>query len=674
MKVKRTLSFRVAAPWLAAVMALVMSLAFAMPVAAQVNTFRDVPATHFAFQAISWVSDPSNGALMVGDIANNFHPGRPVDKFEAAIAFAMAAGYRHASHLVTPSERAMFDRSFDMWRPFLDSMAAQFARWSRTADREIAYLLYRGILTVTDVEHFITRTGNVEQVNPLTRQEAIAWMVRLMGRQAHAQAVVLPFAVPFQDDALIHPAFARYVYYAKQAGIVGGAGGGNFNPTHAFTRAEMAVLFYTIMSDLPAPEPPQAPQLVGQASTVIGVIEMVYRDTALYISSPLGPQRFNIAPGAVIMVDNVQRTPAFLHTGMQVTALVDGQRAIVSLVTRTGPAIPGNPSTGQPQPTPVPTPTPGLTSGVRLYAGEGVVLGITLSPPTIAIQTRRVSLFGHVTEEERTLSLAPGAVITRGTQAVTLATVQVGDIASFWYNGNIIHEFNMMERERAINGVLVERRPADTLGGQSFILETAAGVRYELRATPQTAITRGHNRGLNLQHLRIGDNITAHMELGNLVALHAEGLPSVANGVLREIRITQHFSQVTLAEANGDYRVFTLLPDIFDIHALRIGMELRLLLDSHEVMDMQIMSQNLVGPVTIMGRIQSLRQAPGGTPGMIMTIDGHNQTHNILVNAQTLMRNSDQPFNIHSLWVNMDVLVELTGPHSTVARSIMVLP
>ncbi|MCL2456185.1 MAG: hypothetical protein FWD19_01395, partial [Defluviitaleaceae bacterium] len=59
-------------------------LFFSFPVAnfAQTATFRDVPVTHFAFEAINWVSDPENGAFMVGDASNNFNPARHLSKFE----------------------------------------------------------------------------------------------------------------------------------------------------------------------------------------------------------------------------------------------------------------------------------------------------------------------------------------------------------------------------------------------------------------------------------------------------------------------------------------------------------------------------------------------------------------------------------------------------------------
>ncbi|MCL2047520.1 MAG: S-layer homology domain-containing protein, partial [Defluviitaleaceae bacterium] len=94
-----------------------------LPLLAQSPTFRDVPISHFAFEAVNWVSNPENGAFMVGDAANNFNPTRNLNKFEAAQIYAMAAGYRHSAATLSPAEQDILTRSFETWRPLLDDLA-----------------------------------------------------------------------------------------------------------------------------------------------------------------------------------------------------------------------------------------------------------------------------------------------------------------------------------------------------------------------------------------------------------------------------------------------------------------------------------------------------------------------------------------------------------------------
>ncbi|MCL1846298.1 MAG: S-layer homology domain-containing protein [Defluviitaleaceae bacterium] len=301
---------------------------FATPVFAQTQTFRDVSTAHFAFDAINWVSDPENGSFMVGDAGNNFHPGRHINKFEAAQIYAVAAGFRHVAHGLPENEREIFARSFEIWLPFLDEMAEEYSSWSRVVDREIAFLLYREILTTDDVRGFVTRVGTSEQRPFLTRQQAVAWIVRLVGEGEAAQEFALPPTVPFRDDAQISHAYRRYIYHARDLGIIQGAGG-YVNPVAHFTRAEMAVVFHNVLAE-------EAPEIIdtGVTTAVSGAISSVHMDSHVGIESDDAAEVFPVAQNAVITIDNVQRSVVFLREGMAAAALVDGQGRIVSLSAR----------------------------------------------------------------------------------------------------------------------------------------------------------------------------------------------------------------------------------------------------------------------------------------------------------------------------------------------------
>ncbi|MCL1878417.1 MAG: S-layer homology domain-containing protein [Defluviitaleaceae bacterium] len=303
----------------------VLLISHAVPALAQTQTFRDVPASHFAFDAINWVSDPENGSFMVGDAGNNFHPGRRINKFEAAQIYAVAAGFRHVTHGLPESDRALFARSFETWLPFLDEMAAEYSSWSRTVDREIAFLLYREIITTDDVRGFVTRVDTTEQRPYITRQQAVAWIVRLVDESEAAQEFSLPPPEPFRDDAQISHAFRRYVYHARDLGIIQGAGG-YMNPVAHFTRAEMAVVFNNALAE----EEPEAAD-IGVTTTVSGTITSVHLDSRVGIESAIGTEIFPVAQNAVVTIDNTQRPVPFLREGMTVAALVDARGYIVSL-------------------------------------------------------------------------------------------------------------------------------------------------------------------------------------------------------------------------------------------------------------------------------------------------------------------------------------------------------
>jgi hypothetical protein len=630
---------------------MVMTLACAFPVSANTTRFRDVPANHFAFEAINWISHPNNGGIMVGDAAGDFHPNQTLNKFEAARVYAMAAGYRPASHTVEAELRAEINRSFDMWRPFLESLAAQHPQWSRIADREIAFLLYRNVLTTADVEKFIgTR---------LTNQEAAAWMVRLMGRQAHAAAIVIPFNNPFNDDALIAQEYIRYVYYARQAGYIAGGSGNMFNPTNEFTRAQLAVLFFNVLGDGAAAPPPGSTTPV---SSVSGIVEMVYQNTQVFISSPLGPQRYHIAQNATINVNNVHRpTAAFIQVGMTITAVLNAQGEIISLVART---VTENNQQQNPQTTPQPPAT--------LAEGEGFVVSTMANPATITIRNQWVRINGQIVNDERTFSIAPNAVITRGGVPVPFLDAQPNDIAFFRFNGTVIHVLELEDRERELEGTLLERRQIDLQGNQVIVIEVPTGELYELRVTAATTISRGNRLNVTLQDLRIGDAVTATLETGVLTNLRATGYQSIVSGRLTEILITQQFSRITVSKEAGGYQVYTIMPGVFDVYSLRIGMDLRIFLDSREVMDIQVVAQNAQQTMAVLGYVQAIRT---GQQLVVISADGQQQrSHTIIVDANTINTATGQRLDFNQLRVNMNVYIVMVGPQSNVARTVTILP
>ena len=309
-----------------------------LPVLARGTSFRDVPASHFAYDAINWVSDPENGAIMVGNARNNFRPSAASTKFEAAQIFAIAAGFRPINSGVSTAQRDEFNRAFETWRVYIESMNSVFTRWDTRVDREISFLLYRSILTPADVLRFMSNSGQNEQPAYLTRQEGLTWLVRLMGRGAHAQALQIPHHTPFRDDDQIDPALKRYVYYAKEAGIATGSGG-YLNPLEHYTRAELASLLYSVLSvetNDDSPLPPQNPGL----NTISGTISDIIRDTHIEIDSGTGREAFAVADNATIMIEGRSRPIQALEEDMFVSALLNQDRQIISLVVTPPPPEP----------------------------------------------------------------------------------------------------------------------------------------------------------------------------------------------------------------------------------------------------------------------------------------------------------------------------------------------
>ncbi|MDR1665136.1 MAG: S-layer homology domain-containing protein [Clostridiales bacterium] len=652
---------------LALLVAMVLPAVF--PAAVYAATYRDVPPTHYAFAAVDWVSNPVNGSIMVGDAANNFNPTKVLDKFEAAKIYAMAAGFKYSTATIAAAEQEIFDRSYESNRAFLDSMAGQYVRWNKTADREIAYLLYQGILTTSDVTRFITKSNNVETINNLTKQEAIVYVVRLDKKQSVADAITVPYHSPFKDDAQINADYKKYVYYAKEAGIATGSDG-YFNPARNITRAEMAQTFYSMLSNRPGSSTYSPGAVSTNGSAIYGTIDSVYMDTHVYIASTSDnvPRIYKFAPNAVILVDNVQRAPAFLVRGMYATALVNTSGEIINLVAQTNAPV-------------TPTPAPNGVLPSNLLENEGYVTAVSpLSGGIVTIKTQRVRLTGEIVTDENAYAVVANCVIKRGENVVTFNDIKVNDIIFFQYNGNTIYNIELQEKNRTIFGTLSEKKFVDLTSTPVLVIEDDKRVKYELRVSSSTIINRNGSRNLTWDELKIGDAIEADCEYDTLVAVYATGERTTVNSaVLEEIHITQNTQQIAVRRSDRSLTVHTVTPDTYDVHDLRIGMELRLYMDSQEVYDILVLSgetannnsnQPQTNILTVYGKILSINNSYSF---VVSDFDRNNAQYTVYLSANTINVDTNRQINLEVLKPGANVYITFTANDSFEAKMIKVL-
>lgn len=274
-------------------------------------------------------------------------------------------------------------------------------------------------------------------------------------------------------------------------------------------------------------------------------------------------------------------------------------------------------------------------------------------------------------DEERTFTFAPNASITRGGIQTRFDDIQVGDIAFFGFSGTVIQNIKIMERERTLLGILMEVRLPETLGASPIlILQETDGPTYKLRVLSATEFSRGYVSFLGWDDLRIGDAITAEVEFDRLIRVHAVGAQSTVYGRLNEIRITERNTEITLALEDGTNSSFFVRPGGFGVYTLRIGMQLRIRLDSREVINIQVQSRGHA--TSILGFIQSIQ--PDGTMVIVEGQGTDARTHNITANNNTTITRGGATLNFNDFRANMNVYINLTAPGANTARSVTVLP
>jgi len=570
---------------LTVVLTIIFSMAFATTVSA--NTFSDVPSNHAALEAIRWVSSPANGSYMVGDASNNFNPDRVMDSFEAAIILAMAAGFRHSPVGLTPADQAAFDQAYENHSQTLADMAAQYSSWRRVANREIAFLLELEILTPEDLTRFMAiGSGGVQSVAPLTREAAIAFVLRLADKQEQANAVVLPAASPFSDDSEISSKYRRYAYLARELGLIT-ASASYFYPSQSVTRAAFAQMCHNLRIAAPGTpgSTPAANTNSPFARTFHGTIASLQGNT-INITTNGETDSYTFSPNPIIVIDNARREVSDLAPGMLVAVGLNPNQQIISLLARTS-------STPTPMATPTPTPTPTPTA-----------------PPA---------------------------------------------------QQNVPH---------TIQGHLASRH----LEGQTPVLtiETEGGNLHKFLIQEDTYITR-NGEPQEWTDLRIGDTLSAQIQSGRLANIQAQGQRATVQGILEEIHIIENLvDTITILRANGTSASFVLPPDTHDIYDLRLGMELRLNLESREIYELFILNDpddpEPDSTASFIGQVQSIRH---GHTIVVVREDGERQTIRII--SSTINTATGRAVNFNNIRNHMRLYFIMDSDSDT-AQSITILP
>jgi len=608
------------------------------------NTFRDVPANHFAHEAITWVSSPANGSFMVGDAGNNFNPARVMDVFEAAVVMAMAAGFKYSPASITPADQALFDLAYANHGALLRELSEQNPRWRSANNREIAFLLERELLSPADLDYFMVQgTGGVEVVASLSKEMATAFVIRLSGNY---DSTAEPPTAPFRDEADINPLYSAYAYLGYFMGIVGSYDG-HFAPLRHVTRAEFAQMLHHLQivapgapgmttptptptpastnpaanpASSPAPTNSPAPSPQPTASpfshTVHGIVAGVIPNTHIYITANDETHRHAFSTNPHIVIDNVQSTVTDIWAGMEVVAGFDHTNHIISMVARVVPldniessptptATPLPTATPEPAATPVPTPiptTPPAQVIQYLEGAEGIVTGMSPEigvPTLITIRTARVDMHtGAVLLEEYLYFVTPDTRFIVDGEFVLPTTIQVGDVIFFEQSNSVLYNV--------------------------YILEPPA-----------------------------------------------TGVLSTVEGVLEAIFIDQDVSSLILQLPNNQGRYLYVLPeDVYSAYNLRRGMELRLYLDGREIYGLtQIGGTPAVteGGASFVAYVRALRQ------GHTMVVESsQGSRYTLRVDGNTINTATNNVLNFRDLRTNMKLYIVIS-PEGSV-RSVTILP
>ncbi|MDR2183976.1 MAG: S-layer homology domain-containing protein [Clostridiales bacterium] len=550
--------------------------------------FRDVgPNQAWARDAINAVSA---AGIMTADLQGNFNPANPVSKFDTVRILARMSGFN--PDMLSPQQAAYHNAVFEARRGTIEAVSGRFDSWNNATDREIAFLLYSGVLIPSDLQNFIVMHEGQERLRALTREEAAVFMVRFMGR---TQEALRNIGVPaFRDDNLIAPGARPHVYFLRHLGIMVGDGTGNVNPRDMATRATMAILVYDVLNEMQSPvighAPPETP--AAAVETITGTIANTYPSFRSILTTSQNAAHnnriFPIAQAAIITIGGLNASFGDLSRDMNFTATLNGGEIVainvIAAANRQDAPQPAQPEETQP--------------AAERQILDGTVAAVNIAANTISIETRMLNPRGEVITNVREYTVAADAAITRGGAPANLAGIAVGDLVVAAVYGNQARKLTLEERMRQISGTLAEKNFAANSLFPLLVVQDENGRNHSFETTADSVIYRFGMGNIPPRSLRIGDTIDVTAEFGRVTQASAAGAASFVDVYIRDIFISyREQSHVVVSERlyGTPDSLHLIIDGAIDVYALTVGSRVRLWLDSQEVSNFELLAASAVG-------------------------------------------------------------------------------
>lgn len=590
--------------------------------------FKDIPKTYWAYEAINSIT--SQG-LMVGDMSGNFNPDAYIDKFDTSKILAKVLGYDYNN--ASEQDKAYYDKLYNDRKSFLKQFETAFTKWNLTADKEIAFLMEKGILKDEDLNQYVIKdTNGKEYLRALSREEIAVFLVRVMGKSNEAGNYKI--TDKFSDDSAINSSKKQAVYYLRSLGIINGTTDGKFNPNKAVTRADFCVLLNNTLKlmgktvDVDTSLKQDKAQanngsVVNNIETVVGTLDKYFSSlNVIQINIGSAQKLYKVTSGATIKVDGFNSTLNDLKEGMKITALSNNSEIVQIDAEATTTTVEVTEATTQATTAINEIATEATTALSSSYSSNGTITAtvsesdLTLIVGTveeingnqITLNYRMVNSRDEINSQKKTYTIANSAVIKRNSATIDTAAINVNDIASAKILGSTIYSLELEGESLSINdGRLVKKYYSKTKAMPALVVEANDGKSYELFVTEDSQMARNIDDETEWYDLKVGDSINVKTKLNKIESLKATGEERTLEGYITEIKISEDTSYIGLSadEKATTSTLYAVDEDTVDLYSIRIGDKVKMYLQSDEVETVNVKKSSQTNSVT--GYVSSVK-------------------------------------------------------------------
>ncbi len=274
---------------------LTAALSISSIVASASSAFSDL--NEFHAWAEPQIEEMTTLGIIKGYTDGTFRPDRAITKTEALVLVSRAAGY--------------IEEDYDAFRAAASTRYEDvLSNYSTPYPKEIAFLLYKGVLTESDLSGYI---ASDRADSPLLRYEMAVLLTKLMRAEA-SLSDESEITLEYSDAGEIPYSATAYVNYVTNASLMQGVYDPEypddvfFKPYASVTRAQMAVLLHRVLSKFDIKV--SYASVMGKNSTNSTV---TYRDAA-------GKTAFyTVSDGVNFLVDGyVTKDVSHVYSGAQI--------------------------------------------------------------------------------------------------------------------------------------------------------------------------------------------------------------------------------------------------------------------------------------------------------------------------------------------------------------------
>jgi len=442
-----------------------------MPVMAE-DRFSDVTEGHWAKE---YVEDMAEKGLISGFDDGTYKPDNDVSRMDAFALFSRLMGSN------SETNKDVLEIAKETYKDVLKPYKLTYA------EGDIAFLLYRGVITEKELDRYFKDTKKTEA---MPRYEAAILITKAMLQEEAAKKEVL-IDMDYTDVAEIPSEAKQYVYYVSQKGIMQGSDN-KFSPNGKVQRGQIAVMLS---------------KTANSANYYFELAKLEKVDaSADNIKITDYEEEIGYSKDTVVFKDGKK---------VEDKDLLPGQKVVITYAED--------------------------DSGVKVVYIDILSTEITTTKKVIytgyssSEGNLKINVEDPATREATQYACSPNAIITIGEEVLNITRVKSGEYVELGIAGDVVVEITSVTKNEKIHDATITA--IDPKGSITISHKDEQYNGMQVTLLPQTRVEKD-NKIAEFAELYRGDKVTLTFEYGVLSVLSAQSSRKTIKGVLTSYTIS----------------------------------------------------------------------------------------------------------------------------------------